>query len=194
MNEIPHEKNLIAVSASTAKESKKSLDRLVLYISIIIACALSTTAFLVYFLLKTDMVGIISFAVTVVATYSVGTVLLFKYIPKVKECKRLINDYTASGEKIKKEPALDVFCVTAVKIMFTLLASFLVCAIPTAITVCSEMSFFQAITYIGGCLGAFWGIGNIKQDFFSYIIGIGLMAGVFAIILLLIKFVNKLLK
>lgn len=194
MNEVPHEKSLIDISAGTAKESKKSLDRFILYISIIIACSISPTVLLIYFSLTANTTGIVSFAVTTILAYSIGAILLFKYIPKARECRQIIKDYTARGEKLKKEPSLDVFCITAVKIMFTLLASFLICSVPAAITVCSEMSFLQALNYIGGCLGSFWGMGNIKQDFFSYLIGIGIMAGIFALILLLIKFVNKLLK
>lgn len=194
MDEFNHENNLINVSSATAKESRKKIGRYTLFIAMASACLVAPAAFLIYFIVKSDTVGIWSFAVSVVIAAGVLAAVFAVVIPRLKSAQSTVKNFVASGGEMKKTPPLDAFCITTVKIMFTCMAALLICAVPTLITVCFGMTAEQIFSYIGGCLGAFWGMNTAQNDFFSYIVGLGLMAVIFGLLLLIIKFVNKLLK
>ena len=106
----------------------------------------------------------------------------------------MIKNFRASGGELKKTSFIDAFCVGAVNVLFTVMVAFLACFIPTLITKCQGKTFGNSVKYAFDCLGAFWGMETGESDFFSFIIGMGLMALIFALILLIVKFVAKLLK
>ena len=184
----------LVIHDGIAKKAKKRRAQNVLLIAIALACALSTTAFLIYFIITFNLVGIISFGIFALCGYGTFTFLIIKNREKIQEDSQTIALFIQQkGDKnALAEPALDVFCVSAVKVMFVLLSAVIACSIPLAVTILQGQSFVEVITYLGACIGAFWGVG--QQDFYTYIIGVGLMAGVFGIILLIVKFIFKILK
>lgn len=195
MNDIVHENSLIAISNATAKEHKKRLSRYKLYIPMAFACSIAPICFLIYFICAAGaynrMVGIISFAAVSAAAAIICTVLLVRLFQLAKESSDIVKRFIADGGKLKKESALEIFCLTCVKIMFTILAAFLVCAVPVSITVCYGMPFIDAIEYIGSCFAGYWGAINVPQGLFANIIGMGVMALITAAILIVVKIVNK---
>lgn len=194
MQQINHENNLITVAASTAKECAKKLARYRLFAAMAAACVISPAAFLVYFIVRFSAVGIWSFSITLVLAAAAATVLFIVTVPRYKAADAAVKNFASSGGELKKAPALDVFCITTVKVLFTVMAALLVCAVPTLITVCFGKTLLETLTYMANCLGAFWGMNTGVGGFFAYVVGLGLMAAIFALLLLIIKFVSKLLK
>lgn len=194
MDQFNHESNLINVSSATANDNRKKRSRYRLFIAMAIACLVAPASFLIYFAVTADRIGILSFAITVFLAACAVTAVFFVVIPRLKSASDVIKNFVKSGGEMKKTPPLDAFCITTVKVLFTIMAAFLVCSIPTLVTVCQGMTFIETLSYMGGCLGAFWGMNTSPNNLFSYIVGIGLMAVIFGLLLLVIKFVNKLLK
>mgnify|MGYP006934588833 FL=1 len=194
MDEIIHESNLINVSAATAKEKKKKSGHYVLYLAMAAAAFICPVCFAIYFAIKANAVGIWAYAVTALVAAGVMTAIFVVFIPKYKECRLVIKNFRASGGELKKTSFIDAFCVGAVKVLFTVMTALLACFIPTLVTKCQGKTFGNSIKYAFDCLGSFWGMETGESDFFSFIIGMGLMALIFALILLLVKFVSKLLK
>ncbi len=194
MDEIIHESNLINVSAATAKEKKKKSGHYVLYLAMAAAAFICPVCFAIYFAIKANAVGIWAYAVTALVAAGVMTAIFVVFIPKYKKCRLIIKNFRASGGELKKTSFIDAFCVGAVKVLFTVMTALLACFIPTLVTKCQGKTFGNSIKYAFDCLGSFWGMETGESDFFSFIIGMGLMALIFALILLLVKFVSKLLK
>jgi len=193
--EYSNENEILLIKDSAAKQAKKKRDELVLYVAIAIACSVTPIAFLIYFCINFSLVGVISFGVTFVAATTVTVILIVKNRETIDDCKRTVQTYLTQKDdpKALTPPALDLFCMTAVKVMFVVLSAVILCAIPSLITMCANKTFTEIFGYIGQCLGTFWGM-NKNPDFFTYIIGTGLMAGIFGLLLLIIRFFGKLLK
>lgn len=194
MNEFNNENKLINVSAATAKEKRKKAGHYRLYYAMSGAAFLCPLGFGIYFAAQSDSVGMWAYFATALVALAVLAVVLVVIIPRHKECRSVIANFVASGGELKKTPFIDAFCVGAVKVLFSAMAALLACFVPTLITKCRGMSFGSAIKYAFECLGSFWGMDVGARDFFSFIVGMGLMAVIFALILLLIKGVSRLLK
>ena len=193
--EYYNENEILLIKDSAAKQAKKKRDELTLYIAIAIACTVAPIGFLIYFCIDFSLVGVISFAVTVAAAATVTALLIVKNKETIDDCNRTVKTYLEQkdDQRALTPPAFDLFCVTAVKVMFVILSAAILCAIPSCITTCAGKSITEIFSFIGECLGTFWGL-NQSPNFFTYIIGTGLMAGIFGLLLLIIRFVGKLLK
>ncbi len=194
MDEFIHESNLINVSAATAKEKRKKSGHYRLYLAMAAAAFLCPVCFAIFFAVKKDPVGIWAYSITSLIAAGVMTAIYIVFIPRYRECRFMIKNFRASGGELKKTSFIDAFCVGAVNVLFTVMVAFLACFIPTLITKCQGKTFGNSVKYAFDCLGAFWGMETGENDFFSFIIGMGLMALIFALILLIVKFVAKLLK
>lgn len=194
MQQINHENNLMGAAASTAKSNYKKLSRYRLFFAMAAACFVAPTAFLIYFIVNFSAVGIWAFAITSLLAAAAAAAVLIITVPRYKTASESIKQFLLGGGEKKKTPPLDVFCTAFVKLVFTVMAALLVCFVPTVITVCYNMTFLDAIMYMGQCLGAFWGMNTGASGFFAYIIGLGLMAAMFAVLLLIIKAIGKLVQ
>ena len=194
MSDVIHENNLINVSAATAKEKKKKSKQYLLYFFMASAAFLCPTAFGVYFAIEANSVGVWSYFVTAFVALCIAVTVFVVVIPKYRDCRQAVSNFKKSGGELKKTPPVDAFCMGFVQILFVAMTALLACFVPTLITKCRGMSFSSTFKYAFYSLGSFWGMDVGDRDFFSFIVGLGLMALIFALVLLIAKFVSKLLK